>query len=175
MCLARAVPKRGGSCGNSPQAADGSVLFRSMPFPCPQNIRSLIMAARRRQQPATVRFNYVLRCSRPTPLRARSACYATLRNFGVACSERSLNYRYLAKIRSKPDDSQGKKGMARNESRSCELGGKFERYTEDRNSYEVVCDKSSICRKLCKRYLFYIVIAPLIFLYVFLRIKIPTR
>lgn len=110
MCLARAVPKRGGSCGNSPQAADGSVLFRSMPFPCPQNIRSLIMAARRRQQPATVRFNYVLRCSRPTPLRARSACYATLRNFGVACSERSLNYRYLAKIRSKPDDSQGKKG-----------------------------------------------------------------
>lgn len=98
VCLARLVPKRGGSCGNSPRAADGSVLFRSMPFPCPQNIRSLIMAMRRRQQPATVRFNYVLRCSRPTPLRARSACCATLRNFGVACSQRSLNYRFLAKI-----------------------------------------------------------------------------
>lgn len=100
-----------------------------------------------------------------------------VRRFGISASRApNVLWTIVFSLRlPKPDDSRGKRGIARNESRSCELGGKFERYTKDRNSYEIVCDKSSICRKLCERCLFYIVAAPLIFLYVFLRIKIPTK
>lgn len=61
-----------GSCGNSPQPATttttSSVLFRSMPFPCPQNIRLLIMA------PASPPWDSI---TPSTPLYARSACRDT--------------------------------------------------------------------------------------------------
>lgn len=174
VCLARPAPKRGGSCGNPSQAADGSVLFRSMPFPCPQTSgRSLWPRVAANNPPP---WDSITSDVRGRLLFARVP--HVVRRFGISTS-RALNVLWTIAFSlrlPKPDDSRGKrKGMARNESRSCELGGKFERYTKDRNSYEIVYDKSSICRKLCKRCLFYIVIAPLIFLYVLLRIKIPTK
>lgn len=84
-----------GSCGNSPQPATttSSVLFRSMPFPCPQNIRLLIMAPASPPWDSITPSNARLLFTRvphaaTRALRLSSQTCATFRNFG-AVSTRS--------------------------------------------------------------------------------------